>query len=222
MREVNAKRLFFVMLGVVLFMTQSCITHNYYYYGSNPEKKDVIRYDRSAPDIRKPVMAKESNNYNAMDYKTFAVFTKPHTVEAPTGDSAVENYAIWCTKKGTYLATVSKMLWNRRYYNNESSMYLRDSSTGKRYPLRKVWGLPMDETYWMSSVAGEWFCVVYEFPPLMPECTEIDIIQREGEPLKHIPGTTGWGNDPDELNLSVSRLQANQHKMKYKPTVIVK
>lgn len=216
------KRILFMVILVIMFMTESCITHHYYYYGSATENNEVIRYDRSAPDIRKPVKEKASENYNPMDYKTFAVYTKPHTVETPTSEAVIDKDAIWCTKKGTYLAVVSKMLWNERYFQTRSSLYIRDSRTGKKYPLRQVWGLPMDETYWMHSVAGEWFCRVFEFPPLPPECTHIDIVRTGSAPLQQIPGTTGWVGAVDDLNLSVAELQANQYKMKYKPTVIVK
>ena len=216
------KNLIMVLL-VGMFLTESCITNNYYYYnGSAPGKMETIRYDCSAPDIRVPEVEKASRNYDPTDYKTFAVYTKLHTVEPPVGESVREKDAIWCTKKGTYLVTVSNMIWNERYYQSQSATYIRDSRTGKKYPLVKVWGLPLDETYWMHSVAGEWFCRVYEFPPLDPGCTRIDLIWSAGKKLEHIKGTTGWGRSDDELNISVAELQANQHKMKYKPTVIVK
>ena len=132
---------------------------------------------------------------------------------APTGDSPAENYAVWCTKKATYLAIPYKMLWARRYFNNQSCEYLRDSRTGKKYPLKSVLGLPMDETYWMTGIPGEWFAQIFEFPALSPECTHIDIIRLQG--------TTGLSGAKDDYNLSVSALQANQHKMKYRPTVVV-
>lgn len=205
---------------VILFLTTSCSYH-YYYNGSVP-KKETVSYDRSAPDIRLPELERAGDKYDPTDYNTFPVYTKLHTVEAPVSEAVRSKDAIWCTKKGTYLVSVSKMLWNERYYQTQSSYSLRDSRSGKIYPLVRVWGLPVDTTYWMHSVAGEWFCRVFEFPPLEPECTHIDIVYSKGKPLEHIKGTTGWGRPDDELNISVAELQANQPKMKYKPTVIVK
>lgn len=213
------KKNLLILLVVSLCLTTSCSYH-YYYGGTTPQK--ILAYDRAAPDIRLPEVEKKSNNYDPTDYNTFAVYTRPHTVEAPAGESVTEKYAIWCTKKGTYLAAISKMIWNERYYHTQSATYIRDSRTGRKYPLRKVWGLPMDETYWMHSVAGEWFCRVFEFPPLAPECTQIDIVYTQARKLEHIKGTTGWSTAEDELNISVADLQANQPKMKFKPTVIVK
>lgn len=212
-----------VVLVVSMFLTESCITiHRYYYNGSAPEKKETIKYDHAAPGIKAPELEKVSRDYDPTDYKTFAVYTKLHTVEPPAGESAREKDAIWCTKNGTYLVRVDKMIWNERYYHTQSADYIRDSRTGKKYPLIRVWGLPLDETYWMHSVAGEWFCRVFEYPPLDPGCTHIDLVWSAGKKLEHIKGTTGWGRPDDELNISVAELQANQHKMKYKPTVIVK
>lgn len=219
------KKAFFIALTAVMFIMQtSCSYHYYYGEGAAPAsvKADKIHYDRKGPDYRNPILEKPANNYNADDYKTFAVYAKPYTVAAPTGDSPAQNYAIWCTKKATYLAVPYKMLWARRYFNNQSCDYLRDSRTGKKYPLKRVLGLPVDETYWMTGIPGEWFAQIFEFPPLSPECTEIDIINTDCKPLEYIKGTTGWEGSKDYYNLSVSALQANQHKMKYKETIVVK
>ena len=209
--------------GATAYLTTSPDQKTPYLTISSGKKKSkgAIKYDRAAPDIKLPEVEKASANYDPSDYKTFAVYTKLHTVEQPAGGAMTDKDAIWCTKEGTYLARVDKMLWNERYFHTQSGCYLRDSRTGKKYPLRKVWGLPLDETYWLHSVAGEWFCRVFEFPPLDPGCTHIDIIYNK-KPLKHIEGTTGWGHPQDELNISIAELQANQSKMKFKPTVIVK
>ena len=73
----------------------------------------------------------------------------------------------------------------------------------------------------MTGIPGEWFAQIFEFPALSPECTHIDIIRTDCKPLPYIKGTTGWSGAKDDYNLSVSALQANQHKMKYRPTVVV-
>lgn len=213
----------FAALFVIMITATSCITHNHYYYGGAAAGPvETIKYDRHAPDIRKPTMKKPATSYNAQDFNSFAVYTNMHTVAEPVGDSAEAKYAIWCTRKGTYLAAITDMPWNKRYFNTGTCMYLRDSNTGKRYPLHHVWGLPTDQTYWVQGVAGEWFCRVFEFPPLDPTCTHFDIIRTDCPPLPHIKGTTGWAKRKDDMNLSVSALQANQDRMKYKPTVVVK
>lgn len=218
-----------VIAGFTALLLLSSCSYHYYYYGTPPEgtapvavKTDIV-YDSEAPThILVPQVERESKDYNPLDYNTFAVFTGLHTVEAPVGEDQNEKYAIWCTKQGTYLAEKEKMLWDERYFQCPSDIFLRDSKTGKKYSLRKVWGLPLNETYWLHSVAGEWFCRVYEYGPLDPECVEIDIVNDTNEPLEHIPGTTGWGYTPNYMNVRVADLQANQQKMAYKKTVIVK
>jgi len=42
---------------------------------------------------KRQILEKPANNYNAGDYKTFAVYAKPYTLAAPTGDSPEQNYA---------------------------------------------------------------------------------------------------------------------------------
>lgn len=228
-------------LIAALMLTASCSYHYYYYTGeapatqirpnqkatvknAKPRVKDlqlnVIQYDKNPPNIIPPTVERPARQYNPADYNTFAVYTKLHTVAAPKNEE--DKYAIWCTREGTYYVEMTKMTWNERYMQTRSSFRLRDSHNGKIYPIVKVWGLPMDETYWMHSIAGEWFCRVYEFPPLEPACTCIDILYGSEEPLKHIPGTTGWSMSEDRLEVSVAALQANQSKMTYVPTVVVK
>lgn len=240
------KLLFILMTGMLL--TQACSYHYYYGYPATesaaakrqpggehdksahsvvsktqPTGKPAFEYDQSAPDIKKPVVKKAADNYDPTDYNTFAVYTGLHTVEQPADENALYDlYAIWCTKDATYLVKKDKMLWNERYFQNQSATYLRDSRTGEKYQLRKMWGLPTDETYWLHGVAGEWFCRVFEFPPLDPECAFIDIVYSKAPALEHIKGTTGWGRSKDVEFLSVKYLQENQPKMKYKETVIVK
>lgn len=112
------------------------------------------------------------------------------------------------------------MMWNERFFQEQSATYLRDSRTGEMYQLRKVWGLPLNETYWIHGVAGEWFCRVFEFPPLKPECGFIDIVYSLAPELEQVKGATGWGRSKD-VTVSVKYLQQNQPKMKYKKTVVV-
>lgn len=230
------KKILFILVSVMM-LTQGCSYH--YYYGYNeaetpsPYYKDTkarkaesgkqaaFEYDRTAPDIKPPTPKRPATKYDPTDYNTFAVYGDMHTVEPPhEGESGVDLYAIWCTKEATYLVKKDAMMWNERFFQEQSATFLRDSRTGEMYQLRKVWGLPLNETYWIHGVAGEWFCRVFEFPPLKPECGFIDIVYSLAPELEQVKGATGWGRSKD-VTVSVKYLQQNQPKMKYKKTVVV-
>lgn len=205
----------------VLLLTASC-TSRQLVTADGHIYPDKFQYDPVGPDIKVPVLKQPSKDYNPMDYNTFAIYTGVHTVKEPKSRSPKDSYAMWCTKKGTYLVKAVKTHWNEFYSNHTSSMTIRDSRTHKEYALRKVWGLPLDETYWIHAVAGESLCRVYEFPPLPRSCSVIDIIYDRPTKLEVIPGTTGWSGGENQYFLDVVQLQGNQHLMDYVETIIVK
>lgn len=166
-------------------------------------------------------MLSKPEHYDKLDYNTFPVFDMKHTIAPIKGKRLQDKLAIWPTPEATYVVMANKQLWNMMYFRNSSKMFIRDRKTGKEYPTRETIGLPMDTTYWVKGVPGEWFAIVKVFPPLPASCTHIDI---EGEKKKqeYIPNTTGWSNPYRVINVSIQELLDNQEKMKFWETVIVK
>lgn len=180
-----------------------------------------ILYDDSVPDFRRAVLIDEAKEYSPMNYNTFATYSKPYTVRNPNADNDVEKMAIWCTREATFLARIHKIHWNRMYFHNSSKQYLRDCRTGQCYYIQHCIDYPMDSTFWIKSIAGEWITMVDVYPPLHKECIKIDIMCGEKEP-EHIDGTTGWARQQDYLGIRTAALQLQQSKMKFKETIMVR
>ena len=180
-----------------------------------------IQYDDSVPDFSRALLVSEAKNYDDMDINSFAVYTKPYTVKNPRTEKHIEKMAIWCTKDATYLAQIHKMHWNKMYFRNSSKMCIRDSKTRECYYIRHCIDYPMDSTFWINSIAGEWITIVDVYPPLPKECTKIDIICEDKE-LEHIDGTTGWVQQQEHRGISTAALQMQQSKMNFKETIIIR
>lgn len=178
-----------------------------------------IQYD-TIPQFRLPHLKQAALNYDSLDYNTFAIYTNAHTVSPQEHADMLHRIAIWCTKKATYLAIVDKQNWPKRYFHTSPTEYLRDSKTGKIYPIQGMLGYPIGQTYWMEGNPSEWTCRVKIYPPLPKKCTTIDIMYGRGKQT-HIPGTTGWSNPSNLYNVKVAALQMQQHIANFKPTEIV-
>lgn len=180
-----------------------------------------IQYDDSVPDFSRALLVSEAKNYDDMDINSFAVYTKPYTVNNPRTENQIEKMAIWCTKNATYLAQIHKIHWNKMYFRNSSKMSIRDSKTGDYYYIRHCLDYPMDSTFWINSIAGEWIVIVNEFPPLPKECTFIDILD-ESEAPKKTDDNTGCTKNIGYRGIRVSALQMQQSKMDFKETIIIR
>jgi hypothetical protein len=182
-------------------------------------EKATLTYD-TIPKFRLATLKKPAENYNPEDYNTFAVYTHPHTVAPLQSPQGTDNLAIWCTKDATYLAIVDEQMWTSRYHQVSKDFHLRDSQTGKTYPIIKLLGYPLDQVFWIEGIPGEWRCRVLVFPPLPKRCTTIDII-NDGPQPKRVKGTTGWGIRKSFYKIPVSTLQAQQLIAQFKETTVV-
>ena len=155
-----------------------------------------------------PRLLSMHENYDPMDYGTWPSYEAACTV-APRNGSLADRTAIWCTKKATYVFTIYKQHWDTMYFVANSSEYIRDSKTGKKYYAKEHVGAPLDVTYWIKGHAGDYIYSVSIFPPLPKTCTHIDL-GEDTQPEK-VPGTTGWSQPEIVTNIPVSDLQANQY-----------
>ena len=181
--------------------------------------KETLTYD-SIPQFRIATLKKAAENYTPRDSKTFAVYTHPHTVAPLLNSTGTNALAMWCTKEATYLAIVDKQNYTSKYYHTPDGFHLRDTKTGKTFPIIKLLGYPLGQTYWIEGVPGEWTCRVFVFPPLPKHCTTIDIINGGPNP-EPVVGTTSWSIRQNMYQIKVSTLQAQQHIAKFKETVVV-
>lgn len=169
-----------------------------------------LRYDKEK-DLNgiamEPRLLSMHENYDPMDYGTWPYYEAACTV-APRDGNLADRTAIWCTKKATYVFTIYKQHWDTMYFVANSSEYIRDSKTGKKYYVKEHAGAPLDVTYWIKGHAGDYIYSVSIFPPLPKNCTHIDLGQ-DTHPEK-VPGTTGWSSPEIERNIPVSELQAHQ------------
>ena len=182
-------------------------------------KTDKVLTCNPAKDFEAPVLLSKPDHYDPLDYNTFPVYDVKHTIAPIHSPYTEEQMAIWLTPKATYLVRAHKQLWNMMYFSCSTEMYIRDRGTGKEYPIKETIGLPMDTTFWVKGIPGEWMAFVSVFPPLPDDCTSIDLIGEK--PKEHIPGTTGWTPPLRLTNLSISDLIVNQEKMKFQETIIV-
>ena len=140
-------------------------------------EKATLTYD-SHPEFRLATLKKAAQHYAPHDAKTFAVYTHSHTVAPLLNSTGTNALAMWCTHEATYLAIVDKQDYTSKYYHTPNGFHLRDCQTGKTYPIVRLLGYPLGQTYWIEGVPGEWHCRVLVFPPLPEHCTTIDIINE--------------------------------------------
>lgn len=170
------------------------------------------RLDETAPELKAPTIKKASNNYNAKDYRSFAVY---HDFPTACKDhykmrGIIGEYAIWCTKDSTYLARYTPM-GKKNYMECNSKDYIRDSRTGEIYHELYTRGFKPDEIFWVEDHDGDYIITVSVYPALPITCTMIDI--EEGPTPDFIPGTTGWEERRSLKKIPVSALQENQTRM---------
>lgn len=171
-----------------------------------------LRYDREK-DLNgiamEPRLLYMHEDYDPMDYGTWPAYSTPCVAAvAPKGKDVVSRTALWCTKKATYMFTITEH-WENRIYTSTSTRYIRDSKTGKKYYIQEHKGAPLDVSYWIKGHEDEYIYMVGVYPPLPKRCTHIDIGQ-DTEP-EQVPGATSWVKTPAVLNIPVSDLQSNQY-----------
>lgn len=156
-----------------------------------------------------PRLLSMHENYDPMDYGTWPVYSTPCVAAvAPKGKDLVMRTALWCTKKATYMFSITEH-WQNRIFTSTSTRYIRDSKTGKKYYIKEHKGAPLDVSYWIKGHEDEYIYMVGIYPPLPKSCTHIDIGQDvDPDP---VPGATNWVKTPVIRNIPVSDLQANQY-----------
>ena len=170
-------------------------------------------YDK-APDMHVPKLESQPDNYDPDKATTYPCYTDAHLV-APMPEYTM---AIWRTPKKTYLAIAYEQNWRREYWGFHEGTVLVDDSTGKKYKLLGLQGLPMDKTFFIRGLAGDMVVFVLEFEPLPLTTTSVSYHEADGEPF-HVWGANWRGRH--FTNLSVDRLIDNQKRMKYMKRVIV-
>ena len=180
-----------------------------------------IQYDNSVPDFSRALLVSKAKNYDDMDINSFAVYTKPYTVNNPRTENQIEKMAIWCTKDATYLAQIHRIHGSSMDCRDSGQMSIRVGNTGASYYVRHCLDYAMGSTFWINSIAGEWIVIVNEFPPLPKECTFIDILD-ESEAPKKTDDNTGCTKNIGYRGIRVSALQMQQSKMDFKETIIIR
>lgn len=171
-----------------------------------------LRYDKEK-DLNgismEPILLSMHEDYDPMDYSTWPAYSTPCVAAvAPKDKNIVSRTALWCTKKATYMFSITEH-WENRIFTSTSTKFIRDSKTGKKYYVKEHMGAPLDVSYWIKGHEGEYIYMVGIYPPLPKSCTHIDIGQ-DTEPAQ-VPGATSWVKNPVVKNIPVSELQANQY-----------
>ena len=186
-------------------------------------KARTIQYDKSAPPLKIPYLSKPSKNYDPYNGRTFPVYTGFSTIPYPPEDEEDDGfgkYALWCTADSTYLISYSRVRSNAHYWHRpHEGITLRDRLTGKEYPLRSTWGVPVDTTYFISGHVNDIVCFVSVYDALPPTATTIDILYKHVDIPTPQRGT-GWADGKSYYNISVADLQKNQQKIIGKPWII--
>jgi len=168
------------------------ITRNYNAYG---------RFD-NAPQIRKPQLVKEPENYDKNNSNTWPVFNNPQLIK-PVEEGTM---ALWCTENAAYLAVAHEQNWMREYYGISAGTTLIDNR-GHRYKLKEIQGLPADRQFWIEAYSGDFIVFVMEFERIPPNVDILTYIEPDREDFEM------WGADPEGKvigNLNVEELRANQ------------
>lgn len=181
---------------------------------------DEIKYDRTIPKFPKLTVIKDASQYNKEDKYSFPIFGDENAV-APLVSGKDKNIAMWCTKECTIIAEVHRLTWDMHYYQRKSGDYIQDSKTLKIYrPVEGYDGLPVDTSYNIKGVSGEWVCFMRKYPPLPKECASINLISENV--TDKVKNGASWGGEPNRYNVSIESLQKNQHIVKFRKTKIYK
>lgn len=184
-------------------------------------KDAVIKYDKTLPIVPEISVIQNATNYDKEDKYTFPIYGDETTVAPPANsNSSLKKVAIWCTKECTVVANLIQMLWDTHYFQRTSGDYIEDVQTGKRYYVKGTYdGFPMDMSYNIKGVSGEWICCLDVYPPLPEECTVINIIgQNVTDDVKN---GAAWSGALRIRNVPVSLLQRNQSIVKFQKTKII-
>ena len=168
---------------------------------TSPAGSNTIEYDKALPVVPKLSVIKDASEYNKEDKNTFPIFGNETAVAPPAGQSQLARTAIWCTKECTVVAYLMQLAWDLHYFQESSDR------------------TPLDMSYNIKGVSGEWICFFNVYPPLPKECTTINIM--EGDITDVVKNGAGWGGSLRIRNASVSRLQRNQGIVKFQKTKII-
>lgn len=187
---------------------------------TSPAGSKTIEYDKALPVVPKLSVIKDASEYNKEDKNTFPIFGNETAVAPPTGQSRLARTAIWCTKECTVVAYLMQLAWDLHYFQESSDSYIEDAATGERYYIKGTYDrTPLDMSYNIKGISGEWISFFNVYPPLPKECTTINIM--EGDITDVVKNGQGWGGSLRIRNVPVSRLQGNQGIVKFQKTKII-
>ena len=94
-----------------------------------------LRYDKEK-DLNgismEPILLSMHEDYDPMDYGTWPAYSTPCVAAvAPKDKNIVSRTALWCTKKATYMFSITEH-WENRIFTSTSTKFIRDSKTGKK------------------------------------------------------------------------------------------
>ena len=175
-----------------------------------------LKYDETGPDYCPPTQERaKSQDYNPSKSSTFSVWVNQHSVAPKV--KPYQNYAIWCTKDATYLATCFYTDFITEHIFASREHYIEDCDTGEKYYIKHYIGYPTGESFLLRSLAEEYVMWVGVYPPLPPTCTTITT-GYEGP--KAIVGASSKRVAPLD-HASITSLQNNQQQMKRVEVVVV-
>lgn len=137
-------------------------------------------YTKGIPSISVPRLLEDKDNYNKDDMGTYDVYTDAHLIK-PVKDFTT---AVWLTEDATYLAMAFEQNWTREYFSFEENTFLLDVTTGKKYKIRKIHGLPLNDIFFIHGLPGDHIAFLMEFEPLPLNTTVVNFYSDEGEPFK--------------------------------------
>lgn len=189
------------------------------------EYASKINYDQALPQVPKLTVYQDASKYDKEDKYTFPIFGDECAVVSPEKTNSIANYdqidrtAIWCTKECTVVAHLGQLSWDMHYFQQPSKSFIRDLKTGKQYFIQSSYNTPLDVSYNIKGVSGEWICSFDVYPPLPEECTVISI--SEPKVTDDVKNGASWGSGLNISLVAVARLQANQGIVKFKRTKII-
>lgn len=189
-------------------------------HGTSTTAGKTIKYDKALPVVPGLSVIQDASRYNKEDKHTFPIYGDETAVAPPTATGKRSRVAIWCTKECTVVASLSQMYWDLHYFQQSSDSYIKDVRTGKKYYIKKSYqDIPLDMSYNIKGVSGEWIATFYVYPPLPKKCTVIDII--EGHVTDDVKNGASWGGGVNIVNTPVEMLQRNQSIIKFRKTRII-
>ena len=187
---------------------------------ASKQKNEKLRYDKALPVVPELSVIQDASHYNPEDKYTFPILGNETAVKPPKDLRRTKTLAIWCTEECTVVASLAQLQWDLHYFQQSSNSYIEDCETGKKYYLTGTYDKrPLDISYNIKGVAGEWICLFDLYPPLPKECTTINII--EGQITDDVKNGPGWNGSLHIRNVPVAMLQANQGIAQFHKTRII-